>query len=98
MVYYGPQGARTLDLYNAIVALSQLSYRPVTLLLAGNDLQFYLIFANRQSQMQIKYHPLKQITGVSRRKLLPIVTYQLVSSTQFPGEFSTGMLRLQPVA
>ncbi len=25
----GPEGARTLDLYNAIVALSQLSYRPV---------------------------------------------------------------------
>ena len=26
----GPEGARTLDLYNAIVALSQLSYRPKT--------------------------------------------------------------------
>jgi hypothetical protein len=25
---YGPEGIRTLDLYSAIVALSQLSYRP----------------------------------------------------------------------
>ena len=27
----GPKGARTLDLYNAIVALSQLSYGPVSI-------------------------------------------------------------------
>jgi hypothetical protein len=37
MVLYGPEGARTLDLYNAIVALSQLSYRPL-LPFGGNGL------------------------------------------------------------
>lgn len=29
LVFFGPEGSRTLDLYNAIVAFYQLNYRPL---------------------------------------------------------------------
>ena len=78
----GPEGTRTLDPHNAIVVLSQLSYRPMSIYDLGltiYDCIQILLIVNPKSGIGFTIHS-RRVTSAIRRELVISNQWSVISS------------------